>query len=148
MINAKSKKIRNIFGLAVFFILLLAGSYLFIGSSQTIVGEKNDMLDAADIKNGEAISMSCTVCHTFNEGGPNKTGPNLFGIFGAKHAHLKGYAYSDALLRMKDQTWTVDELYKWLRDPSAYAPGTKMSFSGLLDPQDRLDLIAYLMTLR
>lgn len=135
-------------GLAVFLVLLMAGWWLFNRSPQTLIGEKNDMLDAADVKNGEAISMSCTVCHTFNKGGPNKTGPNLFGIFGAKHAHLKEYAYSDALLRMKDQTWTVDELYKWLRDPSVYAPGTKMTFSGLLDPQDRMDLIAYLMTLR
>lgn len=106
------------------------------------------MLQAADVKNGAEIAKACTACHSFKFGEPNKFGPNLFGIFGAKHAHDKEFAYSEALKKMNSQIWTVDNLYKWLKNPAAYAPGTKMSYGGLLDPQDRLDLIAYLMTLK
>ena len=110
--------------------------------------ERNDMLAAASVDKGHDLSMACNVCHTFDRGGPDKTGPNLFGIVGAKHAHESGYAYSDILQNMHDRTWTVDALDKWIRNPAAYAPRTKMTFSGFLDPQDRADLIAYLMTLK
>lgn len=106
------------------------------------------MLAAASVKNGHDISLTCGVCHTFDKGGPDQTGPNLFGIVGAKHAHEKGFAYSDALRKMEKRLWTTDELDKWLKEPGSYAPGTKMAFGGLLDPQDRADVIAYLQTLK
>lgn len=113
------------------------------------VPEKNDMLQAADISVGQTISLRCGACHSLSKADePGKIGPNLFGIVGAKHARRADYAYSNALKQLKDRTWTVDNLYKWLRDPEAYAPGTLMPYAGLMDPQDRLDLIAYLMTLK
>ncbi|MBY0427820.1 MAG: c-type cytochrome [Alphaproteobacteria bacterium] len=113
-----------------------------------VVEERNDMLDAASIEVGHSIAQTCTVCHTFDKGGPDQTGPNLFNIVGAKHAREKNYAYSDVLQKMKDRIWTVDALDKWLSLPGAYAPGTKMNFSGLIDPQDRADVIAYLKSLK
>jgi cytochrome c len=108
----------------------------------------NDLLRAADAREGAKIAKACMACHSFGAGEPRKVGPNLFGIVGAQVARQKDFPYSEALLRLRDRIWTTDDLYEWLRDPAAYAPGTTMSFGGLLDPQDRMDLIAYLMTVR
>ena len=82
-------------------------------------------------------------CHTVVQGGPDMTGPNLYGVFGRKVASEPGYTYSDAL-QAKSWTWDAAHLNNWLKDPKAYAPGTKMSFYGLRDDQDRTDSIAYL----
>ena len=59
---------------------------------------------------------------------------------------MVGYEYS-AALKGKQGPWTYDELYQWLKKPSAYAPGTKMSYAGLADPKKRADIIDYLHTL-
>ncbi len=68
------------------------------------------------------------------------------GVVGAPRAHHEGYAYS-AALKGKEGDWTYAELDKWLLKPSAYAPGTKMSFAGVADPKVRADVIAYLRSL-
>ena len=129
-------------------ILFFMGSNLVFAAQTTNAEERNDMLAAASVLNGHAISQACTVCHTFDKGGPIQTGPNLFGIVGAKHGHDSRYTYSDVLKKMGGTIWTTDRLDKWLKSPSTYAPGTKMAFGGLLDPQDRADVIAYLQTLK
>jgi len=138
-------------------LLILIGVYFSKGSlpqekqktSPTPVQE-NDLLNAASVENGKIIFQACIACHTFNEGGANQVGPNLFGIVGALTASKPGFEYSEVLLSLKrsEHYWTTDALYEWLRDPFAYAPKTKMVYSGLLDPQDRMDVIAYLMTLK
>jgi cytochrome c len=114
--------------------------------------EENDMLAAADVNEGQRGMSTCLACHTLKKGEPNKVGPNLFGIVGAKKGRKKNYDYSPAYKEKAKEkghgVWTVDELSEWLRDPADYAPGTKMSFPGILDPQDRMDVIAYLMTLK
>ena len=96
-----------------------------------------------DLDNGEAKFAICKSCHTLTAGGPDMTGPNLNGIFGRKVASKPGYNYSDP---MKTQafTWDTDHLDKWLTDPKAMVPGTKMTFVGFKDPKDRIDVIAYL----
>jgi cytochrome c len=71
------------------------------------------------------------------------TGPNLNGIFGRKVASKAGFLYSDAL-KAQDFTWDADHLDKWLTDPKAMVPNTKMTFVGFTDPKDRIDVIAYL----
>lgn len=110
---------------------------------------ENDMLKVADAKQGQEISHVCVACHSFKAAGePGKVGPILFGVVGAPIAGRSDFDYSPALRSLKGRTWTTDELYEWLRNPAGYAPGTRMMFNGLLDPQDRMDLIAYLMTLR
>ncbi len=106
------------------------------------------LLASADPARGEAgvKSAGCVACHSFNEGGKAGVGPNLYGVVGGPHGHMEGYAYS-AVLKGKQGPWTYDALNEWLKKPSAYAPGTKMSYAGLADPKKRADIIDYLHTL-
>lgn len=101
------------------------------------------LLQTADASAGEAVFRKCAACHTINQGGANGIGPNLWGTMGAPLAHVAGYAYSDAL-RSKGGNWTWQAMNEWLSSPRAYAPGTKMTFAGLSDAQDRANLMAYL----
>ena len=106
------------------------------------------LLAAADPKKGQADTNAagCAACHSFAEGGKAGVGPNLYGVVGAAHGHMAGYAYSDAL-KAKPGNWTYDELNAWLKKPAAYAPGTKMTYAGLADATKRAEIIAYLRTL-
>ena len=109
--------------------------------------QMNDILAVADVKRGEEISKACLICHNFTpSGGPHKSGPTLFGIVGRPMASVEGYSYSVALSELRGEVWTTDNLYDWLHDPAGFAPGTTMAVEGMLDPQDRMDLIRYLMT--
>jgi cytochrome c len=106
------------------------------------------LLASADPKKGQSLTqqVGCVACHSFNQGGKPGVGPNLYNVVGGPHAHEQGFDYS-AALKAKTGDWTYDELYEWLKKPSAYAPGTKMSFAGLANPQQRADIIDYLHTL-
>jgi cytochrome c len=106
------------------------------------------LLASASPTDGENLvkQQGCVACHSFNEGGKAGVGPNLYGVLGAPHGHMAGYEYSTAL-KSKQGPWTYDELYQWLKKPSAYAPGTKMSYAGLADPKKRADVIDYLRSL-
>ena len=106
------------------------------------------LLVSADPGRGEAQTkqQGCVACHSFNQGGKDGVGPNLYGVVGAPHGHEASYQYSTAL-KAKQGPWTFDELNEWLKKPSAYAPGTKMSFAGIADPKKRADVIDYLRTL-
>ena len=100
-------------------------------------------LQTADAARGEAVFRKCAACHTVNAGGPGGVGPNIHGIMGAALASRPGFAYSEAL-RSKGGSWGWEEMSAWLASPRAFAPGTKMTFAGLSDPQDRADLMVYL----
>jgi cytochrome c len=100
--------------------------------------------NTADLANGEAKFAICSSCHTITPGGPNMTGPNLYGAAGHKSASHANYNYSDAL-KASGVTWDPAHLDSWLADPRAMVPGTKMSFVGLKDPKDRTDVVAYLL---
>lgn len=105
------------------------------------------MIATADAAKGEKVAKACAACHTFNQGGPDGVGPNLYNVLGGPKDHRPGFAYSGALLEHGGATWTYAELNKFLWKPKAYAPGTKMSFVGLKKPEDRAAVIAYLRTL-
>ena len=105
------------------------------------------LLATADVKAGESLVKKCTSCHTFDKGGKDGVGPNQWGLVGSHFAHKDAYAYSPALTAMKDKKWGFQELSDFLANPKKFAPGNKMSFAGMKNPQDRANLIAYLNTL-
>ncbi|HEY1414168.1 MAG TPA: cytochrome c family protein, partial [Rhodopila sp.] len=106
-----------------------------------------DLLAKADIAAGQSyVNKVCTQCHTFNDGGKAGIGPNLYNVVGGPHAHMEGFNYSNAL-KSKQGPWTFDELNEWLHKPSEYAPGTRMTFAGISNDQERADVIDYLHTL-
>ena len=100
--------------------------------------------NAADLENGKRKFALCKSCHTVVEGGPNMTGPNLYGIFGHKAGSHEGFAYSDAL-KGAGFVWDAAHMDSWIADPKAMLPGNKMTFLGVKDAKDRTDVIAYLM---
>ncbi len=103
-------------------------------------------LAKADPAKGQASFAKCTSCHTAAQGGPNGIGPDLYGIVGDHVAEGRGgFAFSDAL-KAKGGTWTFDRLDAWLTSPKAFASGTKMTFAGLSNGQDRANVIAWLNT--
>ncbi|MBU7589746.1 MAG: cytochrome c family protein [Sphingopyxis terrae] len=98
---------------------------------------------SADLDNGRRVFARCRACHTITEGGPNMTGPNLYGVFGREAGHKDGYNYSTAL-REAEFTWDAGRLDHWLENPREFLRGNKMSFPGIADAEDRRDLIAFL----
>jgi cytochrome c len=103
------------------------------------------VLPAADVAAGKAVSTRCEQCHDLTKGGPNKIGPNLWGVVGRPRATHPGFSYSSAM--MADHgAWDFEKLFRFLKLPAAMVPGTKMSFAGLRSPTDRINLLAYLRT--
>jgi cytochrome c len=100
-------------------------------------------LAKADPAKGGDVFKKCMACHNADKGGPNQLGPNLWGVLGEPIGQGKGFAFSDALSK-KGGNWDWDSLGQWLKSPKAFAPGTKMTFAGLGNPQDRANVIAFL----
>jgi len=105
------------------------------------------LLATADVEKGQNTGKACAACHTFNKGEPARVGPNLFNVVNGPHAHMEGFAYSDAMKAMHDKTWGYGELNTFLWNPKKHIPGTKMVFAGLKKPQDRANVIAWLRSL-
>lgn len=123
-----------------------------LGSTATAAAEPEDtgpvdfglLLAAADVSAGERVVRRCAACHSFEQGGGNGVGPAMWDVVGRAKNAIDGFGYSGAL---PDGDWTYEALYAFLERPSAYAPGTSMSFRGLANQTDRINLIAYLRTL-
>jgi len=102
------------------------------------------LLPTADPAKGAEVFKKCAACHTINQGGANGIGPNLYATLGEGIAQGKGgYAFSDALKGIGGN-WDFDKMNAWLTSPRKFANGTKMTFAGLSNPQDRANVIAYL----
>lgn len=107
-----------------------------------------DLIASADIAHGEKLSKVCAACHTFDAGGPARVGPNLHGIIGAKHAHMAGFAYSDAMKAKSGEVWTREAINEFLWNPKKALPGTKMVYAGMKKPEDRAAMVKYLESLK
>jgi cytochrome c len=107
------------------------------------------VLPTADIAAGQAITAKCASCHNFVSGGPNGTGPNLFGVVGRAPASHPGFAYSDGMKAYgaANPVWTFEKIDNFIHAPQKDVAGTKMTFIGLKVQQDRINVIAYLHSL-
>ena len=100
-------------------------------------------LATADAAAGEQVFKKCTACHNADQGGANALGPSLYGVMGNPVASHPGFAFTDAL-KGKGGSWDWDTMSAWLASPKKFAPGTKMTFAGLSNPQDRANVMAFL----
>lgn len=105
------------------------------------------LIGGADVTRGQSVAKACAACHSFDKGGKNGVGPNLWGVVTRKKSSLADFAYSHELEKQGGDVWTYAELNKFLWKPKAYASGTKMNYMGVKKPEDRAAVIAYLRTL-
>ena len=111
--------------------------------------DMKSIMSTASATNGESIFKKvCTLCHNGDKGGPNKVGPNLWGVHDGPAAHKDDFNYSEAMIARKasGKVWNDEELYRFLYSPKQYVSGTKMSYIGVKNDKDRADVIAYLET--
>lgn len=105
------------------------------------------LLASADVGAGETVFKKCAACHTIENGGPNRVGPNLWGVVNRNIASHEGFSYSSAMKAYGEgKTWTYDELNGFIWKPKTHIKGTAMGFAGLSKVEDRANLIAYMRT--
>jgi len=106
-------------------------------------------LPKADVNAGKEVATKCQACHNLDQGGPNMTGPNLYGVLGRQPGTHPGFAYSDGMKAFgaKQPIWDFEHINEFVTAPQKYIDGTKMTFVGLKQRQDRINVIAYLHTL-
>jgi len=104
------------------------------------------LLASADIGAGERVARRCAACHSFDDGRANGTGPYLYGVMGREVARVDGFRYSTAMVEYAEggKTWLYQNMYDYLENPRGYISGTAMSFAGLRDQEDRINIIAYM----
>lgn len=104
------------------------------------------LMAAADPAAGANTARQCGACHSFDKGGANKVGPNLWDKINHPIGKHEGFSYSSAMAE-HGGNWDYDALNHFLANPKAYVPGTKMSYAGIAKPEQRANVIAYLRSL-
>jgi cytochrome c len=101
--------------------------------------------NAADLRNGATQFAKCKSCHSVKRSEGNMVGPNLSGMFDRRPASAPDFRYSDALKALSMATWTPEAVDQWLERPKDFIPGTAMFFNGIDKPENRRDVIAWLL---
>ncbi|MGH6955911.1 MAG: c-type cytochrome, partial [Caulobacteraceae bacterium] len=116
------------------------------GPPADVIPDWGTVLPKANIAAGQAITAKCQSCHNFDTAGTNEIGPGLFGVVGRPPGTHPGYSYDQPMqdFAKTHKAWTYDLLYQFLKAPGQFMPGTKMTFVGLPESQDRINVIAYL----
>jgi cytochrome c len=119
------------------------------GEAPDVLPDWGTVLPKADIAKGQAITAKCASCHQFDPGDTPSTGPGLYGVVGREPGTQAKYTTYDSAMHdfqaaAGHKVWTYDLLYQFLKAPQQFMQGTKMTFVGLKDPQDRINVIAYL----
>jgi cytochrome c len=104
------------------------------------------LLQSASVEKGAAAAKVCQACHTFEKNGPNRVGPNLYGIVGDHKGEGRGFNFS-AALKAKGGDWTIQDLNQFIANPKGYVPGTAMGFAGVSKDTQRADILVYLNSL-
>ena len=116
------------------------------GAAVELAPDWGTVLPTADVAAGEAAFAKCKSCHSIAQGGPNGTGPDIWGVAGRKPGTHGGFAYSAGMVEFgaKQPIWDYDHLNEFIKAPQKYIPGTKMTFVGIKKQDERVNLIAYL----
>ena len=112
-------------------------------AAMACTAQAGDAAPGVSAERGKRQYLQCVACHDLKLGGPLKVGPNLYGVFGRKAATVPGLALSGPL-KNSGIVWTPELMDKWLEKPSTVVPGTIMAFAGVVKPEDRASLIAYM----
>lgn len=109
-----------------------------------------ELLQNADAEAGKAAFRPCAACHTPEQGGANRVGPNLWDVINRPIASHEGFSYSSGMREFSQGgsvVWDYDHISEFLKSPRNYVSGTSMAFAGIRNPQQEANLIAYLRTL-
>jgi cytochrome c len=115
----------------------------FLGVA-VVLGACASAAAAPDVNHGKQVFQACAACHSDK---PDSLGPTLVGVIGRKAGSRDDFRYSNAMAHV-GFTWDAGNLKQYLKDPQAKVRGNRMPFSGLSDPKDVDDVVAYIATLK